>query len=497
MNNNIKESQNVTSKEEQQAFLQEAAKTNLINFAEISKKDYQAEVFHEIIGDILQEAIEKVQRKEKVRIILSVPPRHGKTELASILFPAWSLGKYPRTKFILSSYGAELSETIGMKTRDIINSEAYQFIFPGITLRPDVKAKAKWMTNKEGSFTGVGMGTAVTGTGADFIIIDDPHKDRAEAESETVRESVWEYYRSTLYSRLEGFGAIIIIMQRWHTDDLVGKVLEESARLKAAGGAYDEWTVINFPAVAEENEFYKAKLIRKQGESLWPSKFPLEVLENIKQTSGIYNWVSQYMQDPIATEAQEFKEHSFKYFEEQDLRHKHLRFYTLVDPAISQKTSADNTVVTTIAKEVDGPNIYRIREDAGHFTPEQTLQLIFAHQAEYRSEVAIEVVQYQMALKYSVIEEQRKRQIYFTVHEIRSSTNKESRIRGLLPLYSAGVIHHRKGDVEYERELLSFPRGRRDDRIDAMSQWLLLDVNTSSGTMITHAPKWKSYGRKG
>lgn len=799
--------------EEHLAFLQEAAKSNLINFAEIVKKGYTAEPFHEIIGTILQEAIEKVQRKEKVRIILSVPPRMGKTELASILFPAWALGKYPTTKFILSSYGADLSETIGMKTRDIINSEPYQMVFPGVTLRPDVKAKAKWMTTQGGSFTGVGMGTAVTGIGADCvvpycnvytnhgiipilkvksgdlilgydhktntsiwtrvravsarlsdkriiragsleatedhriftrekgyipisqvtcservvmdesymsslhqkirsedfgsfkedeerptkdilfrdlcsgghegnkkgdkkrlsdmwkkesktcfpmygmlqqgtkskknklslrrmwsylcetsirnrqikssgahkdilfsemlyrrkkeegiktqrntqmyslwkrisefkkvlfskvlcrvpffkrwgwglqqemagfknvclrtgqsdmpimrqdesknehpssgrgsfksgnikssdavcgmssfssqspsvsagdiaeihdwkdyvvdiqtdthnffcegilvsncIIIDDPHKDRAEAESEVVRNSVWEYYRSTLYSRLEGYGAVIIIMQRWHLDDLVGKVKEESQRLKEAGGSYDEWEIINFPAIAEEDEFFRGQLIRKKGESLWPSKFPLEVLDNIKQTSGIYNWYSQYAQDPIATEAQEFKEFYFRYFEEQDLSSKRLRYYTLVDPAISQKTSADNTVVLTIAKEVEGPNIYRVREDAGHFTPEQTLQLIFAHQADYRSEVAIEVVQYQMALKYSVIEEQRKRQIYFTVHEIKSSTNKESRIRGLLPLYSAGVIFHRKGDIEFERELLSFPRGKRDDR---------------------------------
>lgn len=496
MQNNTKESLNDISEEEKLAFLQEAAKSNLINFAELVKKGYQAEFFHELIGIILQEAAEKVKRKEKVRIILSVPPRHGKTELASTIFPAWALGKYPEMKFILSSYGADLSETIGMKTRDLINSEAYQFVFPGITLRPDVKAKAKWMTNKDGSFTGVGMGTAVTGTGADIVIIDDPHKDRAEAESETVRESVWEYYRSTLYSRLEGYGAVIIIMQRWHTDDLVGKVKEESAKLKAAGGAYDEWEIINFPAIAEEDEYFRGQLIRKQGEALWPSKFPLDVLENIKQTSGIYNWVSQYMQDPIATEAQEFKEFYFKYFEEQELTHKRLRYYTLVDPAISQKTNADNTVVVTIAKEVDGPNIYRVREDAGHFTPEQTLQLIFAHQADYRSEVAIEVVQYQMALKYSVIEEQRKRQLYFTVHEIRSSTNKESRIRGLLPLYSAGVIHHRRGDVEYERELLSFPRGKRDDRIDAMSQWLLLNINTSGGSVKQYKPKWTGYGRK-
>lgn len=461
------------------------------------KPNYHAEWFHEIIGDILQNALQSVKEKKKVRIILELPPRHGKTEQASILFPSYALGKHPEIKFILSSYGAELSETIGMKTRDIINSEAYQFVFSNkITLRQDQKAKAKWMTNKGGSFTGVGIGTAVTGTGADFIIVDDPHKDRQEAESSTVRETVWEYYRSTLYSRLEGFGAMIIIMQRWHQDDLIGRLLSEMQRLKDANLPFDDWEVIKFPAIAEEDEFYKGQLIRKSGEALWDTKFPLPVLENIKQTTGVYNWVSQYQQDPILSEAQEFKDHFFKYYEEQDLRHKHLRYFTLVDPAISQKTSADNTVVVTVAKEVDGPNIYRIREDAGHFTPEQTVNLIFAHQTDYRSEVAIEVVQYQMALKFSVIEEQRKRQIYFTVHEIRSATNKETRIRGLLPLYGAGVIYHRRGDVEYEREVLSFPRGRRDDRVDAFSMFLLLPINTA-GRVTQYIPKWKGYGKKG
>lgn len=463
---------------EKASFLIQAARNRLLNFCQLINPKYESVFFHEIIAQKLEETLEKLQKKEKVRLILTIPPRHGKSQLASIYFPAWALGKEQQYKIILSTYGAELAEKMGLSTRDVIASDGYQAIFPNVQLRADVKAKAKWMTNKQGSYTGVGVGTAVTGIGADILIIDDLHKNREEAESQTVRETAWEYYRSTLYSRLEGYGAVIVIMQRWHQDDLVGKLLEEQEKHKGTDKAHDKWEVINFPAIAEEDEYYNDQLIRKRGESLWPSKFPLEVLENIRQTAGVYNWISQYQQDPILAEFQEFKQNAFKYFNEEDLQGKFLKYSTIIDPAISQKRDADNTVVLTIAKEVNGPNWYRIREDAGKFTPQQTIDLIFVHQNEYHSEVYLETVAYQMALKYSIIEEQKRRQRYFVVHEIKSSGNKELRIRGLLPLYSSGVVYHRQSDTEYERELLSFPRGKHDDRIDTMAMGLQAIENT-------------------
>jgi len=428
----------------------------------------------------LQTALEQVKNKEKARIILTLPPRHGKTQLASIYFPAWALGKFPDLKFIFATYGAELAEKKGLDTRDVINSDGYQAIFPGINLRPDVKAKAKWMTNKGGSYTAVGMGGGITGVGGDIILIDDLIKSREEAESDSISESAWEYYRSTLYSRLEGYGAVVVIMQRWNQKDLVARLLEDEKRRKEAGEVTENWEVINFPAIAEEDEYVEEKLVRKEGEPLWPSKFPLKVLDNIQQTQGIYNFNSQYQQDPIASEMQEFKEKYFKYYTDEEIKYKYFRYYTLVDPAISQKKSADNTVVLTVAKEINGPNWYRIREDSGHFTPSQTVDLIFMHQQEYKSDVFVETVQYQAALKYAIQEEQRKRQKYFILREIKTQSNKETRIRGLLPLYEAGVIWHRKGDTDYERELLTFPRGRHDDRCDAMS-FILLTEDHSGG----------------
>lgn len=464
---------------------------------------FEVEWFHEAIASNLERALKNTIEKKKTRIILSIPPRHGKTDLTSKKFPAWALGKYPHLKFILSTYGAELSEKIGLGTRDIINQEEYKVIFPGITLRQDVKAKAKWAIAEQkpggkvqypgGSYTAVGIGGAVTGTGGDIIIMDDPHKDRAEAESKNIRDTVYEYYRSTLYSRLEGYGTVIVIMQRWHTDDLVGRLIEEEEKKRKEGGEYDEWEIIEFPAIADHDEEWNGKVVRKKGEALWPSKFPLDVLRNIKEVAGIYNWASQYQQNPIPTENQEFNEGMFQYYEPELLKGKYVSYHTIIDPAISQKKEADNTVILTIAKEVNGPNVYRVREDAGHFTPQQTIDLIFLHQAMYTSTVHLETIAYQLALKYSIIEQQKKNGRYFIVNEIKTSTNKEVKIRGLLPLYEARVIWHLRTDTEYEEELLTFPRGKRDDRIDTMAMSTMVMQNTGGRYASVVKKKIKGY----
>lgn len=484
--------------QERQDFLRSAAQSHLLNFAQLVDKNYIASWFHERIAEVLEQALQNTVNGKKSRIILSIPPRHGKTQLASIFFPAWALGRYPELKFILATYGAELSEEVGMKTRDLINNDAYQNIFNGVKLKADTKAKAKWMTDKGGSYTAVGVGGAITGKGGQIILIDDLLKDRAEAESENISNTAWDYYRSTLYSRQEGNAAIIVIMQRWNQKDIVARLLEEDKLRKESGGTPENWEVINFPAIAVEDEYHPIthKLLRKEGQVLWPEKYDLAFLESQKQQSP-YFWSSQYQQDPIMAETAEFKVEMFRYFNEEELTGKYLRYYTIVDPAISQKKSADNTVVLTVAKEVNGPNIYRIREDAGRFTPQETVDLIFKHTGEYNSELWLETIAYQASLKFLIQEKQRLIQRYFTVYELKSSTKKEERIRGLLGLYQTGVIWHRKSDSNYELELLAFPNGRRDDRADCMA-YILQALKPTNSSIFAHTfiPKWAGYRKK-
>lgn len=384
------------------------------------------------------------------------------------------MGKDSTTQVIVSSYSAELAEDFGQKTRDVMQHQNFQYIFNS-KLREDTQAKGRWMTEAGGSYTAVGVGGAITGRGFKIGIIDDPIKNREEAESETYRDKVWNWYTSTFYTRQEGNGAIILILTRWHTDDLAGRLLEKEEEDKKAGLTnYDQWEVIRFPAIAEENEEF-----RERGTALWPEKFNLETLENIRNTVGIYDWSSLYQQIPIIAEKQEFKKEWFRYFEEGDFDPKDLIYTTTIDPAISQDNKADNSVVTTIGKHRNKPYWYRIEETAGHFDPLQLIDIVFKHYEAYRGHVWLETVAYQKSLKYFLEEEMRRRQVYFNVYELKNTKKKEERIRGLIPLYRTNIIFHRRTDGEYERELLSFPFGKHDDRIDAMASQLEAVIPTA------------------
>jgi len=476
---------NKLSEEEQNDLLaRKVGEESLIDFCNVIDYRYQANWHHEIIAEKLEEALEKVLKGEKSRIILEMPPRHGKSELATVKFPAWVLGKYPDIPVITVSYAADLAVDFGLKTRDIMNDEDYQAIFD-TRIRPDVKAKGKWLTKEGGGYTAVGVGGAITGKGFKIGIIDDPIKNREEADSFVDRESKWKWYISTFYTRQDGYGAIVVICTRWHLDDLVGRLLEREEENRKAGlKEFDEWEIIRFPAVAEEDEEF-----RKKGDPLWPEKFSAEFLENTKNTIGVFDWASLYQQNPIMSEAQEFKKEWFKYFEEEDIKGKNLIFTTTVDPAISKGLEASNSVVRTVGKARDNPNWYLMEETVGKMDPLQLIDAIFYHYEKYRGSVWIELVAYQKALEFYLIEEQKKRNVYFSVNELKRnrSQSKEIRIRGLIPLYKAGVIFHRRADMDLETELLQFPKGKLDDRADALASQLEAVKHTQAAT--TYKPK--------
>jgi len=345
---------------ERQEVLRLSAIKDLLSFSQILDPKYTVNWHHEIISQKLTQALLNVEQGKPARIILEIPPRHGKSELATIKFPAWALGKHPEYPIIVSSYSAELAEDFGLKTRDTLNHEHYQQIF-STALRADTQARGRWLTNEGGGYTATGVGGAITGRGFKIGIIDDPFKNREEADSEVIREKVWNWYTSTFYTRQEGISAIIVICTRWHLYDLVGRLLEQQENAEKAGLIeYDKWDVVRFPAIADKDETY-----RKQGEPLWPQKFTTQNLENIKNTIGIYDWSSLYQQEPILAENAEFKADWFKYFDEEELKNKNLRYTTTIDLAISEKTSADNTVIRTVGKEPDKPNWYLIAYSEG------------------------------------------------------------------------------------------------------------------------------------
>ena len=234
-------------------------------------------------------AFERVARGECKRLIINMPPRHTKSEFASYLLPAWFLGKYPHKKVIQTSHTAELAVGFGRKVRNLVDSEVYHEIFPDLNLQADSKAAGRWNTSKGGDYFAIGVGGAVTGKGADILIIDDPHSEQEAAMAAVnpeVYDKVYEWYTSGPRQRLQPGGAIVIVMTRWSARDLTGQVLKSAAQ---RGG--EEWEVIEFPAILPS------------GNPLWPEFWSLQELEALREELPNSKWQAQYQQNPVGNES--------------------------------------------------------------------------------------------------------------------------------------------------------------------------------------------------
>lgn len=437
------------------------AKKNLVDFAIATDKNYQDSWFHESLADILQESLRKVERGEDVRIIITTPPRHGKSNTATIKFPAWALGQHPNWPIIVSSYSGELSTEFGQNTRDLMNSPEYRSIF-NARLRADTQAKSNWKTEEGGGYTAVGVGGAITGKGFKIGIIDDPFKNREEADSQTIRDSRWSWYKSTFYTRMEGIAAIIVIATRWHTDDLIGRLIKQQKEAEQDREPYyDKWTVIEFPAIATSDEMYRIK-----GEALWPEKFPIEKLRGFEYTLGPYEFSALYQCRPITSENQEFKEAWIKHRSWSAIEVLDTRKFASIDPG-GKELENDYTGITR--NYVDKENNWNLKSMRVHFDSMELINYIFKLHEEGFEKIGIEETVYLKAIKPFFDQECRKRNKFPNIEPLKhSGRNKEVRIRGLIPRYSSGSIFHIDGECkDLEDEMIVFPKGAHDDTLDS------------------------------
>jgi len=451
--------------------LEEAARNKLEIFSILTHPGYQINWHHRLI----MEKLARVEQGKLKRLMIFMPPRHGKSQLSTVIFPAWYLGRNPKKEVITASYNSDLAQDFGSKTRDLVNDLSYKRIFK-MQLQPDEKSKAKWKTSGGGTYTSVGVGGAITGRGANLFIIDDPIKNAEEAESETYRTKIWDWYRTVAYTRLEKDAAIIIILTRWHLDDLAGRLLEiEDFEGFNKNSKIQKWEVMCLPAIAENDEDY-----RKEGEALWPWKFDLASLEETRELLGYKNFNAIYQQKPVAADTQDFRLEYFHYFEEKDiLVHRQSREFRIditIDPAVSKSKDACNSAIVAVGKADKDPNWYILDYITGKLDPKELVDAIFKMYVDMRRMYAqaqintyIESWAYQKALKYFVDEEMRRRKEFFNLFEFRDDKDKERRIRGLVPLYRTGVIYHRNWMKDLEKELLQFPKGKYLDLIDCLS----------------------------
>lgn len=306
-----------------------AARQNVAAFCLATKTDFQMTPFHRRIC----ESLDQVVAGDCRRLILTMPPRHGKTELVSRRLPAFFFGHYPAGQIISTSYGFELAKTFSRDVRRIMDSGVYQGIFPEVSLAQDSAAIERWETAQGGAYLGQGVGGSITGHGADLILVDDILPNREAAESETQLAKMWDFYTGTLYPRLHPGGRIVVIMTRWSPGDLVGRIL--------AGEDADSWQVLHFPAIDDS------------GAALWPDRYPKEELEGIKRNVGNYDFESLYQGRPCARGGQYLKRVWFPIIEERNLPGG-LTWNRGLDLAVSTKKTADFTASVKVAKHREG-----------------------------------------------------------------------------------------------------------------------------------------------
>ncbi len=412
---------------------------------------------HQIMAD----AFERVARGELKRLIINMPPRHTKSEFASYLLPAWFLGMFPEKKIIQTAHTAELAVGFGRKVRNLVSSAAYQKVFQ-TELSSDSKAAGRWNTSAGGDYFAIGVGGAVTGKGADLLIIDDPHSEQeAKQGNPAVFDNVYEWYTSGPRQRLQPGGAIIIVMTRWSKRDLTGQILKNSEK-----DGVNDWEVIEFPALLPS------------GTPLWPGFWKKEELEAIKAEIPVYKWEAQYQQNPTSQENAIIKRESWRVWESEVAPSCDYIIQSW-DTAFEKSNRSDYSACTTWGV-FDQPN------QRGEMKPNIICLDSFKQRMEFPElkQKALEL--YQEWEPDTLIIEKRAsgapliyelRQIGVPVSEYTPSkgSDKIARVNAISDLFASGVVwcpDTRWAD-ELMEELASFPNGDHDDLVDSTSQALL------------------------
>ena len=413
------------------------ARRSLLRFTEYTNPLYARAQHHERIC----EKLEAVERGEIDRLMIFMPPRHGKSELASKRFPAWCLGRDSKRQIIAASYNSDLANDFGRNVRNLVNEPEFGQVFPGVTLAPDSQAANRMNTNAKGAYVAAGVGTAVTGRGAHIALIDDPFKDREEADSERRRDTVWDWYRSTLYTRLMPGGAIVLIQTRWHEDDLAGRLLEQEP---------EQWEVLELPA------------IDNAGAALWPEWYDLGALNRIKATIGSREWSALYQQRPQPDEGTYFQRAWFTPWDKLPT----VRHYGSSDYAVTDG-GGDYTVHTVWGICADG-DVYRVAQWKGQTASDEWIEQKLDLIAKYKPLCWFgEGGVIQKAIEPMLRRRMRERNVHCRLEWLPSVADKPTRARSFQAMAATGRVHFEPGaDLS---EFLVFPAGKHDDEVDTAS----------------------------
>lgn len=468
------------------------ARKNLLDFTMYTKRDYYVNWHHAK----LCECLDKFVNGEITRLMVFMPPRHGKSELVSRRLPAFILGRRPDCSVIACSYSADLASMMNRDVQRIIDDVKYTKVFPGTKLSGENGRKSpnsSYLRNSDifeivdhkGIYRSAGVGGGITGMGCDIGIIDDPIKNREEANSITYREKVWEWYTSTFYTRLEKNAQILVTLTRWHEDDLGGRLLNQAKEDDS-----DDWTVINFPAICEDESIRDP---RKIGDALWENKYDLDRLAKIQATIGPYDWASLYQQRPAPREGGLWKFeniNTYRYVGKYEDIPGLQRILVGVDPAVTGTDTSDETGIVVVGTGSNG-HYYVLGDYSIRGTPlEWARKVVYAYELHNADRVIGEtnnggdLVEVNLRIV--------KRDIPYI--KVTASRGKHIRAEPVVALYEQGLVHHVGNLSKLEDQMCSWvPGDKSPDRVDALV-WAITELAEKNAPRVKDISIFKGFG---
>ena len=447
----------------------EAAKDSFMKFTNVVWPEFIEGRHHKIMA----EKFDRMARGELKRLIVNMPPRHTKSEFGSYLVPAWFMGRTPTLKIMQTTHTAELAYRFGRKVRNLMNEQSYKGVFENVQLRADSQAAGRWETSKGGEYFAAGVGGAVTGRGADLLIIDDPHSEQ-DALSPTALEHAYEWYTSGPRQRLQPGGSIIIIMTRWAENDLTGKLLRQQGRDPLA----DQWEVVEFPALMDDDK------------PLWPEFWAQEDLLAVKGSLSVGKWEAQWQQNPTSETSAILKRNWWRKWEPKELPQLQYILQSY-DTAFSKQETADYSAITTwgvfYENESGPPNIILIDASRGRWEfPELRRKALEEFKYWDPECVIIEAKASGMPLT----QELRTMGIPVTNYSPSRGNDKLTRVNSIAPMLESGLVW--APDTTWAEEVIeecaAFPAGEHDDYVDTVTQALR---RFREGGFIAHPEDYK------
>tara|TARA_R110000803_G_scaffold6429_6_gene20872 strand:- start:5358 stop:6914 length:1557 start_codon:yes stop_codon:yes gene_type:complete len=437
-----------------------AAYNDLIVFCKHMMPDFIVGKHHRMLANMLMD----IEEGKKDRICVNIPPRHGKSQLVSIFFPAWFLGRNPNKKVMMVSHTTDLAVDFGRKVRNLISTDEYRAVFPTVKLAIDSKSAGRWNTNSGGEYYACGIGSSIAGRGADLLLVDDPHSEQDVINGNfEVFEKAYEWFTFGARTRLMPGGRVAIIQTRWHMDDLTGRVVRDMGQNERS----DQYDVVEFPAILD---IINKKTKKSEQKPLWPEFFDLEALLRTKASMPAFQWNAQYQQEPTAEEAALIKRDWWGIWKKESPPECEYVIMSL-DAAAETHNRADFTALTTwgvfLNEEEDNYNIILLNSIKKRMEFPELKQLAMEEYEEWEPDAFIVEKKSSGVALYQEMRRSGLPVQEYTPH--RGSGDKLARLNSVADIVASGLcwVPETRWAEEVIEEIAGFPFMSHDDLVDS------------------------------